>query len=750
MHYLIFSPIRLVFQFLLIAISFQLFYSEAKANTEEKPKRRPVIALALEGGGALGFAHVGVMKILEEENIPVDIVVGTSMGSIVGAAFASGRTVDEMKKALSTTNWDQLFDESTRREDLRYRDKPGIGREIYGGGKIGIKDGSIVLPIAAVEGDNILNLFHRLFGKVPPVNTFDDLPVRFRAVAADLETGNAVILDRGNLSEAARASMSVPGFFAPVIIDGKTLVDGGIADNLPIDVAQAMGADIVIAIELVTDLRKKDQLNSPLAITAQVLDILLDETTRQGKELLRKEDILIQIGLNKYSATSFAQANEIMAIGEETAREIAPKLRHLSIPEEDFKKYYAHRTDHQEFTPQIAFIEVKSSSPAVREAVEKQLKIKKDGVLDRDSIEANIAELYAQGDYRTISYDIVERDKEYGVVVNAEKKDWLKKYVRLGFALEDDFQGNSSYALAAQLRSNELNSFGAQSELNFEVGRSPLVEGEWYQPLWPGGFLFVAPDFTLSRQQLFITQDDEIVAKYDRDTYYGQLRAGAALGSYGETSIAWRRGEGKLDREIGDQTIPNFDYDIGELVGEFVIDQLNNPDFPTTGVKLVANNTMSRESIGASAEYEKSAASASLPITFGRNTFLFGGEVGYSSNDVPPEQSYSLGGFFDISGYQQGSLLASDYWITRAAYYRQFASLGTSMLNLGGFVGASLEFSSLRSDIDTISDRPDIVSGSVFVGADTPLLPVYLAFGLSDEQEQSFYLAIGRLAGRRR
>lgn len=712
--------------------------------------RRPKVGLILEGGGALGFAHVGVLRVLEEHRIPVDLIAGTSMGSIVGAAYASGATVEEMARVLSSTDWDELFNETVPRPYLGYRQKPGRDREIFGDTKIGLQEGELVTATALVHGQKIMPLFQDLFGKVPTPIDFDDLPIPYRAVAADIETGEAVVIGEGNLALAARASMSVPGFFSPVEIENRLLVDGGITNNFPVDVGFEMGAEIIIGVEFGFEPKKRDQLTGPLGISKQILDLLLERTSARTRAMLRPQDIMIQPDVSKYTSTSFTYSKEIMLAGEEAARKLVPRLKKYAVSEEEFRAYSERRSDLPTYAPLIDYVRVEAIPPHREAFIKEGLTIKTGKPLDRREIEKNLESVHQTGDYKLVTYDIETKDGKQGVVIKAEEKEWLRKYLRLGFALEDDFDGNSNYSLAAEGRIKDLNSLGAYADIQGEIGRSPRLFGELYQPLWEGSRFFVAPDLTLSRQELRVRRDQEVVAEYEREVAVLGLKGGISFKRYGELYAGWRRGPGKLDRQIGESSLPEFDYDIGEFVTGFTLDQVDNVDFPTVGYLLSALGTASREDAGSNEDFEQGRATIGVPLTSGNNTLLLGAEGGYSSDDLSPERSYALGGFFDISGFTQNSLVADNYWVGRAKLYRRVSQIGSSLFKFSGYIGGSFEYASLRTELEEVGDNPDIVAGSLFVGVDTPLLPLYIGFGVNDESENSVYLALGRLGSRRR
>ncbi len=263
---------------LLLALALSVAAPMAAAVAATPEQRRPVIGLVLSGGGALGATHIGVLKVLEELNVPIDIVTGTSMGSIVGGLYALGLNAHELESVVNGVDWAKTFQDSPPRGSLPVRRK----QEDYGfllDLKLGIKDGALQLPAGLIQGQRLTLMLRELTVRAHNIKSFDDLPIRYRAVAADLETGQQVILGQGNLASAMRASMSVPGFLPPVEIDGRLLVDGGVANNLPVDVARAMGAEVLIVVDIPTILKKRDQLTTSLDIAGQMLAVLVQQNS---------------------------------------------------------------------------------------------------------------------------------------------------------------------------------------------------------------------------------------------------------------------------------------------------------------------------------------------------------------------------------------------------------------------------------------------------------------------------------------
>jgi len=718
----------------------------SKTNT---PPRRPKIGLVLEGGGALGFAHVGVLKVLEENRVPIDVVAGTSIGSIVGAGYASGLTVPEMERALSETKWDDLFGERVQRGDLTYRLKAGRNRELYGDAKLGIKGGKFASPAGLIIGQNILPLFQNLFRTLPSPCDFDSLPLPFRAITADLETGKAYIPSRGNLAAVVRASMSVPGVFSPVEIDGHLLIDGGIVNNLPIDVAKEMGADVVIVSVLDDELLKRQDLQSLVAVSGQMISLLLQQNSDISRKTVRPEDVLVAIPLKGYTAGDFAKAREIMEIGEKAARGSIDDMRRYSVSEEEYARYQANRTKPVPPPVQIDFVRVKNSSEISDERILKQVTLKPGDTFDREQMEKDVQKIFGTGYFNSVHYDVVRDGDKNGIEIDAAGKGWLEQFVRFGFSIEDNFEGDSSFRLGAAYRRYNMTTEGSYGEAQFEIGKTPRLGLEYYQPFGDSAY-FIAPLLNYQESPITVRRDGDTLAEYELKEYNGSFLLGREIGSYGEAGIGLARGYGSVNREVGNPVLNEFDYDVGEASARINIDTVDTPDFPTKGVAARLAYTSSLKDLGASDEFDTLNGAVTLPYSFGRNTILFGADFANTFDDRPVERSFSFGGFLDISGTRQGFLSASDYTQGKIVYFRRFSEVENPLFNFGFFYGGSVEVSNLESDIEQLPDHRALVSGSIFLGADTPILPTYLGYGRSDEQEDSFFLAVGRVGQVRR
>src|SRR5512137_420446 len=289
----------------------------------------PRIALALSGGGARGIAHVGVLKVLEELRVPVHCVVGTSMGAIVGGTFAAGRSTQEMEASVLAADWVEIFRDRPPRRETAVRRKIDDFKPLFGF-EVGLRDGSVALPKGVIAGVSIESFFREMAQPAAEISDFDKLPVPFRAIATDLETGAAVVLGSGSVAQAMRASMSVPGAMAPVEIDGRLLVDGGLADNLPIDQARRLCGDVVIAVNISTPPLRRDQITSAGSVTAQMFNFIGLQTVKEQLRSLTPTDVLIAPDLGDIAASRFDRSRDAIRIGEEATRAMAPQLQRYS------------------------------------------------------------------------------------------------------------------------------------------------------------------------------------------------------------------------------------------------------------------------------------------------------------------------------------------------------------------------------------------------------------------------------------
>jgi len=474
---------------------------------------RPRIGLVLGGGGARGAAHIGVLKELERHRVPIDAIAGTSMGAIVGGLYASGMSPAEIEEIVASFDWADAMSDKPARKDLSFRRKQDDIRYPINL-ELGFRDSELLLPMGMIQGQKLDLILRELTIDVSHISNFDDLPIPFRAVATDVETGEAHVMGQGDLARSIRASMSVPAVFAPTEVDGHLLVDGGIAANLPVDVLRKMGVDIIIAVDVEFPLYSGEELNSALAISEQILTILMRRETVRQIETLSDQDILIRPELGIFASSDFGKIMETIEPGEIAAREVAERLSHLSVDEQQFSDHLAQRAASPAIDDRLAFVRVTHDGRLSPGLLESRLDVAAGDRIDTDQLAYDAELLYGLNLYEQVSYQLVEEKGETGVEFRARSKSWGPNLLKFAVTLENDFEGSTAFNIGTRLTKIGINTRGAEWRTDFQLGTDPLLVSEFYQPLGDRSRLFIAPRIDLRETNRNAFVEDDAVARY--------------------------------------------------------------------------------------------------------------------------------------------------------------------------------------------------------------------------------------------
>ena len=473
--------------------------------------KRPKICLVLSGGGARGAAHVGVIKVLEEYRVPIDCIAGTSMGALVGASYATGMSVAEMETIIAGISTELLFKEQPPRNELSMRQKQDDFTILFSP-EIGIGKDKLGVAKGLVTGVQLETVLRRL-AKVKGFHRFDELPIPFRAVATDLVTGKAVIFSEGELANVMRASMSVPAAVAPAEFGGMMLVDGMLTSNLPVETARAMNADIVIAVNVGTPLLKREQLNGILGVSNQMLSILTEQNVQASLASLKPTDLLISPELGDFSTGDFDDLPKIVPLGEAAARKMAERIAPLSLPADEYAALRRRQlvTVEPDLRPvdEIQFEDLQRVNPRAAQAA---METRAGRPIDQQTLDKDMRRLYGTGDFEHVNYRFLEEPGRRVLAVDAVEKSWGPDYLRFGLGLSGDFQGDAYYNFLISYRRTWLNSLGAEWRTNLQFGRTSSLVSEFYQPLTPERYLFIAPRFGLERRSVYLYQGNDPVA----------------------------------------------------------------------------------------------------------------------------------------------------------------------------------------------------------------------------------------------
>jgi len=708
------------------------------ADTAKSPR----IGLVLSGGGARGVAHIGVLKVLDELRVPVHCVTGTSMGAIVGGTFASGVPIADMEKSIVQADWDDVFRDHPPRTEISMRRKADDYKTLFAP-EFGAKDGGLVLPKGVVAGIAIEGFFRLLTSRAAEIDDFQKLPIPFRAVAADIETGEAVVLERGSIARAMRASMSVPGALAPVEIDGRLLVDGGIANNLPIDLARKVCADVVIAVNISTPPLKRAEITSALSAAGQLINFLGKVNVDEQLKSLGSRDVLIAPDLGDISAASFERSADAIRIGEEAARKLANALRRYSLPPEQ----YAALRQKQVLEPRglgtadaIRFEGLKLTNPEVLRPL---MGSKPDEPLTEEKLSADLRRIYGRGDFESVDYQIRREPEGRAVIIEPREKDWGPDYLRFGLGFATDFQGDNIFNFLVSYRKTWLNRLGGEWLTEAQIGQNSFLSTEFYQPVDERGRYFVAPYVRFGESTTGIFAGEDRVAEYLVREARAGLDAGAVLGTWGEARLGalWRSVNAEVD--TGSPVLPDIKEDTAGAQAQLIVDQLDSPWFPRSGYRVTASAYMARESFGSDRDYERLDGQVVGAASWGAHTFnlsLSGGTDLHS--DAPAYEFFTLGGPLRLSGYRINEFAGARMGLGRLLYYNRALKL-PALLVPGAYAGASIEAGQVHDRLDGSPDGGTIWSGSLFLGADTFVGPAYFGFGVGEGGRFSLYLLIG-------
>lgn len=718
----------------------------AAPAAQERQAAHPRTCLVLSGGGARGAAHVGVLQALEQQRVPVDCVAGTSMGAIVGGLYASGLSPQHIERILLEMDWADAFDDRPARASLPYRRKLD-DRNFLGRLSVGIHRWRPRLPTALIQGQKQDLILRALLLPYLPQQDFDDLPLPFRATATDIETGEAVIMDRGDLPTAILASMAVPGIFAPVEVQGRVLVDGGIAANLPVEAARRMGAERIIAVDISTPLLERRELVSMLEVSAQVSHILVAENTRRDLERLAEADVVLRPQLEGVGSTDFDAVAQTFEPGRRAVYAQAEALRPLSLSPAAYAEHLAAIRRPPLPAPRIAAVELDNRSGIPDATVRAYLHTAPGAPLDAARLTDDLQRLYGLGYFQRVSYDLHPGPGEGStLVVHTQAKSWGPHYLRLGLNLEDDFEGGSRYNLLAGLLSTEVNRWGAEWKNELQAGSTRRLYSELWQPLDRRGRYFVSPALEARAEPVDVfTEQGERLAEYDVKTLTAGLDLGRQLGRWGELRLGLRYIEGSAEPRIGLPELPEVDIRDGAYRASFAVDTLDNPHFPRRGLLLNLAWEGYRQDLGSRGAADQAELELLLAASPSRReSWVYTLRAAGASGDGGTRyRSFSLGGFLNLSGYAPDSLTGAYLLHSQGVYYRDLRGPARS-LGVPVYAGLSLELGQVWPERSQVSLERLRWAGSLFLGAETFLGPVYLAWGQAERGQSALYFYLGQ------
>lgn len=721
-------------------------HAQAPGEPQAAP-HRPRIALVLSGGGARGLAHIGVLRVLQELHVPVDIVVGTSMGAVVGGAYAAGRSPDELARITGGTAWDDVLSDRPMRDKLSFRQRD---EDLAVPSRLEFSltpsDG-MSLPPAAAGNAALEDALVKLLPPGMRDQPSDRLGIPFRSVASDLLTGDLVELSSTPLFLSLRASLAVPGVFAPVRVDGHLVVDGGLVRNLPVDTARALGADIVIAVNVGTPLAAEKELGSAIGVARQMLQILTEQNVQRSLRELKADDVLVAPDLGGVGFLEFGKHEQAIRAGEAAARALAPRLARLALPAAEYAQLDARRGAAMRIAQQadeplpLGRIEVQGSTRVNPDVLIGQTGLKEGELLTREEVRAATARLYGRDDIANVDTRIEDRDGERNVVIQPTDSPLGRSRLRVGLELASDFSDSNDFSLSMMHVASALNSYDGELRTVARIGSQRAFGVQWWQPLAPGSSWYIAPSFGYGARSIDLFSEGRRAYRAGLRNANATFAFGRQLSNWGDVQVGIVRGGSRTSVLIPEQPLAQTSRSYGTArFASLTLDTLDSVAFPSRGHLLTAQWEHDEFS-GDGGRSGQSQGGLSGLAAFGAGEWAghLYGEWSSSTLGAAPQ---ALGGFLRLSGTTANSLEDE-----RLAFGRLVAArrIGEMPAPFGGAVrlGFSLEVGGGYRPNQPLRLPNLKQAGSVFVSADTRFGPLYLGTGATRGSGGTLYLFLG-------
>ncbi|ELF4877778.1 patatin-like phospholipase family protein [Vibrio parahaemolyticus] len=741
--------------------------SVAQVKNEDTPTR-PKVAVVLAGGGAKGAAHICVLKALEEMHIPVDIITGTSMGAYVGGLYATGMSADEIESFIYSVDWNSGYRDRVDRSQRRVRDKEYEDRYQITT-DLGLRFGEVRAPTGVVQGQNMLRVLRETTGNLGRFDSFDELAIPYRSVATDILELDEVVIGNGYLVDAMMASMSVPGALPPYKLNGHMLVDGGVVNNMPVDVARAMGADVVIAVDISTDYKTEDDFTGLFTVADQLSNYLVRRSTQQQVETLQEHDVYIRPNVGQMETVEFDKMPWAFQSGYDITKEMESKLAGLRLSNAEYQKYIDHK---QEVRKKLVYgddrvvdeIVIVNNTHYSDVLLTNRLELETGRKIETAEIEKAVENLYALDRFELITYHFEEVDGSNLLVFDVNEKSWGPNYLNFRFFLEDDFDTDSQYGIGMSTNFTNLNSHGAEMALNVEMGTDKLIEAELYSPVLSSQEFFVAGKVAYSSEgrNLPVSDDDSSLSSVNDflpvsyTEFVSEIAIGIQPTLWQELRLGGRYSSGSIELSTL-ASVGNLDFERRGLFANYRLDTLDDFAFPTRGLLvdleyLVSHDT-SPEEIGQSKPkdivedtvYEIDARFKGA-MSYQRHTLVGQAEYSFvqSKNSSITLDPRELGGFLHLSGIPRNSLIGQNLFFSSLVYRYKWFDNDFGLFEAPVYVGASLEHGGTWSDNDLkLNEAPLYNAASIFFGVDSPIGPIMLAYGRTEQDMEAVYLIVG-------
>ena len=712
---------------------------------------RPRVGLVLAGGGAKGGAHVGVLKVLEEMHIPIDCIAGTSMGALVGGGYASGIPADGLEKFVVGIDWKTVVGGAGRR-DLQTIEQKRAGATYSNDIEMGLRDKRVMLPAGIVNTSSIEDLLRSYVARSRAQTDFDRLPIPYRAVATDMLTGKMVVLDSGDLATAMRASMAIPGAFAPVVTEQYVLSDGGMVRNIPVDVARNLCADVVIVVNLVEQELQREKLQTATQLILRSSDVGIMANENLQLESLTDRDIRIDVIMGDITTADFERVPDTIPLGEKAAREMAGKLAALSVPLAEYHAWRTGVTSGQNIDTRLADVKYEGLQRVNPEYLKQRAQVNPGDTVDTAMISAEAQRMSALQEFESVEYRLTGDPDSPTLEWWPKEKVHGPNYLKFDLGLYGSEGGDLGFVVYAKHTRTWLNSLGAEWRNEIQLGYFNNLSTSFYQPLDVNQRFFVEPKVFYTRSWEDVFYDNERLATYKFSDLGGTVDVGTNLSDNAQVRLGYMYTRRKATVETGSPILPEDERDDAGLTMSATFDSRDTAFNPTRGIAAALEYDYVDESLGAERDWERLELGIGMAVPV-RNDVVWMTLAGGTDldSDIPADRYFMLGGPGSFPGFELGELRLTDYWTASGSYLWKFKDL-MSIRGQALYAGVRLEagqvFGRLEQLVSPAFDDDEMIyGGSLYLTGRTQAGPLTLGLGMTSTDSWSLWIAVGRPIG---